>query len=146
MVRLIKDSTGLANELRPALLRLARLVRRESNSFGVTAGQVSLLSAIEDRPGITGGELAEHERVSAPAMSAQLGRLEDAGLIERTRGTDRRRVGIALTTEGTRVLRSVRKQRTAWLAERLELLSDEDRAAIDAAIEPLARLIEQEDA
>ena len=51
------DSLGLANELRPVLLRLARQVRRESNEFGVTAGQATLLASISDRPGITGREL-----------------------------------------------------------------------------------------
>ena len=59
----------------------------------------------------------------------------------RTRGADRRRVGITLSPEGARVLRSVRRQRTAWLAERLEQLTDEERAAIEAAIAPLARLL-----
>jgi hypothetical protein len=31
----------------------------------------------------------------------------------------------------------VREQRTSWLAERLELLTPEDRAAIHAALAPL---------
>jgi hypothetical protein len=42
------------------------------------------------------------------------------------------------------VLRSVRRKRTVWLAERLEKLSDEEREAVEAAIEPLARLLEEE--
>ena len=122
---------------------MARLVRRESHELGVTAGQVSLLAAISDRPGITGRELADHERMTPPGMSAALDRLEAAGLIVRTRAADRRRVGISLSPEGARVLRSVRKKRSAWLAERLEGLPDEERAAIEAAIEPLARLLER---
>jgi DNA-binding MarR family transcriptional regulator len=138
----MNDSAVLANELRPVLLRLARLVRRESNELGVTAGQVTLLSGIGDRPGITARELGDRERISAPGMSAHLDRLEAAGLIARTRGSDRRRVELSLTPEGARVLRKVRKLRTAWLAERLDELTDEQRAAIDAAIEPLARLAE----
>lgn len=143
MVQKVNDSLELANELRPVLLRLARLVRRESHELGVTAGQVSLLAAISDRPGITGRELADHERMTPPGMSAALDRLEAAGLVVRTRAADRRRVGISLSPEGARVLRSVRKKRSAWLAERLEGLPDEERAAIEAAIEPLARLLER---
>ncbi|HEY4348282.1 MAG TPA: MarR family transcriptional regulator [Gaiellaceae bacterium] len=131
----------MANELRPVLLRLSRLVRRESHELGVTAGQVSMLSTIRDRPGITGRELCDAERISAPGMSAHLDRLETAGLIIRTRGSDRRRVGIELSTAGSHVLDSVRNKRTAWLAERLEELSEEERAAIDGAIAPLARLL-----
>jgi DNA-binding MarR family transcriptional regulator len=142
MVQTLNDSLTLANELRPALLRLARRVRRESHALGVTGGQVSLLAAIESRPGINARELSEGEQISAPGMSAHLERLETAGLIRRERGIDRRRVGVFLTPEGSRVVRSVRKKRTAWLAERLERLSAADQAAIEAAIGPLGRLLE----
>jgi DNA-binding MarR family transcriptional regulator len=142
MVHTVNDSLALANELRPVLLRLARVVRRESNELGVTSGQVSLLSTIDDFPGITGRELADRERISPPGMSAHLDRLEAAGWIVRTRGEDRRRVGITLSREGSRVLLKVRKLRTAWLAERLEHLSEAELAGIEAAIEPLAHLLE----
>jgi DNA-binding MarR family transcriptional regulator len=146
MVQVLNDSLALANELRPALLRLARLIRRESHELGITAGQVSLLARVAEQPGITARELADRERISAPGMSAHLDRLEAAGLIVRLRASDRRRVGISLSSEGERVLRSVKKKRTAWLAEHLELLSEADRAAIDAAIGPLTRLVETGDA
>lgn len=142
MVHVLNDSLALANRLRPVLLRLARLVRRESHALGVTAGQVTLLAAIEERPGITGRELADREQISPPGMSAQLDRLEASGLITRTRGMDRRRVAISLTPEGSQVVSSVRNKRTAWLAERIEALSTEERAAIEAAIAPLGRLME----
>jgi DNA-binding MarR family transcriptional regulator len=144
MVHVVNDSLRLANELRPVLLRLARRVRRESHELGVTAGQATLLAVIGDHPGITGRELAEGEGVSAPGMSASLDRLESAGLIVRTRAADRRRVGVTLSPEGSRVLRTVRRKRTVWLAERLEKLSDEEREAVEAAIEPLARLLDED--
>ena len=144
MVQTLNESLALANELRPVLLRISRLVRRESQELGVTAGQATLLSLIGSQPGITGRELADAERISAPGMSAHLERLEEAGLIVRERGTDRRRVGVSLTPEGERVLRSVRRKRTAWLAERLSELSAEEREAIDAAVGPLGRLLEGE--
>jgi DNA-binding MarR family transcriptional regulator len=142
MVHVLNDTASMANELRPVLLRLSRQVRRESNEVGVTAGQITLLSGIGEKPGITARELGDRERISAPGMSAHLDRLETAGLIVRTRGTDRRCVGLTLSEEGERVLRTARQQRNAWLAERLEQLSDEQRAAIEAAIAPLALLAE----
>jgi DNA-binding MarR family transcriptional regulator len=141
MVRVVNDSLTTANRLRPVLLRLARHLRRETHSVGVTGGQVSLLIAIKKTPGITASALAEAERVSAPAMSAHLGRLEGARLIRRERGTDRRRVGLFVTEEGDRVLRSVRKS-TAWLSSRLDRLSEHERAAVDAALPALERLLE----
>jgi DNA-binding MarR family transcriptional regulator len=136
------DIVAVANRLRPALLRLARELRREVHSLGVTGGQVSLLAQISMSPDITASELAERERISAPGMSGHLGRLEAANLIDRARASDRRRIGLRITDEGERVLRSVRKRRTAWLVEHLNGLSDEDRDRIEAAIEPLERLLE----
>lgn len=141
MVNVLNDPMTTANRLRPVLLRLARELRREIHSLGVTGGQVSLLAAIRHNPGITATELAERERVSAPAMSGHLVRLEAAKLIERTRAADRRRIGLFLTSEGEKVLKSVRKKRTAWLVARLERLEPEERDAIERSIEALEKLL-----
>jgi DNA-binding MarR family transcriptional regulator len=143
MIRTVNDSVAIANRLRPALLRLARLLRREVHSLGVTGGQVTLLVGIKNRPGITAAELAEQERISAPGMSGHLVRLEAAQLIRRERASDRRRVELFLTEEGERVLRSVKKKRTAWLAARLERLSPGEREAVEAALPALERLLEE---
>jgi DNA-binding MarR family transcriptional regulator len=147
MVREVKESREIANELRPVLLRIARELRREIHSLGVSGGQVSVLAAIKRQPGITAARIAEVERISAPAMSNHLARMEKAGLIERTRGgLDKRRVGLSLTAEAEKVLRSVRQKRTAWLASRLDTLSAEERRAVDKAIAPLERLLEADEA
>jgi DNA-binding MarR family transcriptional regulator len=135
------DPVSVANRLRPVLLKLNRELRREIHSLGVTGGQVSLLALIRREPGIGVRELAARERMSAPGMSKYVTRLEAAGLVARTELSDRRRVGLALTADGHRVLRSVRSRRTAWLADRLRGLSDEELAALDAAVLPLGRLI-----
>jgi DNA-binding MarR family transcriptional regulator len=147
MVQMAKDSprtdaAALANSLRPVLLRIARELRREIHSLGVTGGQVSLLIQIKRNPGITASELAERERISAPGMSGHIARLEAATLIERTRAADRRRIGLTLTSDGDRVLANVKKRRTAWLAEHLKGLSDEERESIEAALPALERLLE----
>ena len=143
MVRVVNDSLTIANRLRPVLLRLGRELRREIHSLGVTGGQVSLLAAIKHHPGITASELADRERVSAPGMSGHLVRLEASCLIERVRASDRRRIGLYLTTEGEKVLKSVRKKRTAWLAARLDRLEPGERERIEAAIESLEKLIDE---
>jgi DNA-binding MarR family transcriptional regulator len=138
------EPIAVANRLRPALLRLARELRRESHALGVTGGQVSLLIQIHKNRGIGVRGLAALERISPASMSGYVDRLERAGLIARTPDpNDRRRHGLALTTEGERVLRSVKSRRTAWLAARLEHLSTDELAALDAAVEPLLALIEE---
>jgi DNA-binding MarR family transcriptional regulator len=140
---LAPDTTALANRLRPVLLKLARELRREVHSLGVTGGQVALLVQIKHAPGIGMRELAARERISVPAISKFVARLEAARLVERQAvGGDKRRVGLHVTSAGHRVLRSVKSKRTAWLAERLRGLDSEQLEAIDAAIEPLAALLE----
>ena len=138
----IADPLTLANQLRPVLLRLARELRQETESLGVTAPQVTLLWLIKSNPGLSLRELAAEERISAPALSGFVDRLEKAGLIERVRDPDdRRRVGLTLTEDGGRLLKRVRARRTTWLAERLRDLQADEIAAVEAAIEPLRRLL-----
>src|SRR5438876_11472242 len=141
------DTVAVADALRPVLLRVGRELRREARAVGVSPEQVSLLVAIKYHPGIGLRELAARERVSPPAMTKHVDRLERGGLVTRSPSADdRRRVGITLTDAGQRVLRRVRSRRTAWLATRLRALAPGDLAAIEAAIEPLARLLPGEDA
>jgi DNA-binding MarR family transcriptional regulator len=138
------EPLAVANRLRPALLKLARELRRESHALGVTGGQVALLFQISRHRGIGVRELAGLERMSPAAMSGYVDRLERAGLVRRTPDAeDRRRHGLSVTAEGDRVLRSVRSRRTAWLASRLERLSAEDLETLDAAVEPLLALLEE---
>jgi len=147
MVSEVKQSHEIANELRPVLLRIARELRREIHSLGVSGGQVTVLETIKRRPGITAARIAELERISAPAVSNHLARMEKANLIQRTRGdVDRRQVGLALTPEGEKVLRSVRQRRTAWLAARLDKLDQAERAAVEQAIGPLEKLLGADEA
>jgi DNA-binding MarR family transcriptional regulator len=78
-------------------------------------------------------------------MSNHVDRLERDGLVTRTPSpNDRRRVGLTLTDEGKRVLRRVRSRRTAWLASRLGALDAAELAAVEAAVEPLSRLLGNE--
>ena len=137
------SSLELAEELRPALLRLARNLRRETEALGVTSHQVTLLWLVRDRPGLSLRELALEEGISAPSLSGHVDRLESAGLLRRVRSTDdRRRVGLELTDEGRTLLRRVRARRTTWLAERLAGLSDEEREQIERALPALYALLE----
>ena len=139
----ILDAVDLANRLRPVLLQLARHLRREAHAEGITGGQASLLAQIRNDPELGIGGLAAREGVSAPAMTRYVDRLEKADLVVRTRSPeDARRIRLVLTPKGVRALRSVRRRRTAWLAERLEGLSAAELTAVDRAIEPMRRLVE----
>jgi DNA-binding MarR family transcriptional regulator len=140
------DTVTVADALRPVLLRVGRELRREARAVGISPEQVSLLVAIKYTPGIGIRDLAAHERISAPALTKHVDRLERDGLVVRTPSAeDRRRIGLALTEEGQRVLRRVRSRRTAWLATRLRGLDAHELAAVQAAIEPLSRLLKEDE-
>jgi DNA-binding MarR family transcriptional regulator len=144
MEKIDLDTMALAESLRPVLLRVGRELRREAREVGVSPEQVSLLVAIKYSPGIGVRELAASERVSPPALSNRVDRLEQDGLVARTPSDDdRRRVGLTLTDEGRRVLRRVRSRRTAWLVTRLGQMSPDELAAIEAAVRPLALLLDE---
>jgi len=129
----------LANRLRPVILHLARHLRRELQTGTVTAGQVEILALVTGRPGIGINELAGLVGISPPSMSNAADKLEAAGLLVRSREdpADRRRVGVTVTVEGERVVRSARSSRTAWLAERLSRLTAEETSALGAAVPAL---------
>lgn len=140
-----RSTQETAEELRPALLRLARNLRRETEALGVTSHQVTLLWLVRSRPGLALRELAAEEGISAPSLSAHVDRLEAAGLLRRVRSTDdRRRVGLELTREGQSLLKRVRARRTTWLAARVALLSDDERERLDAALPALYALLERD--
>jgi DNA-binding MarR family transcriptional regulator len=140
------ETAAVADALRPVLLRVGRELRREARAVGISPEQVSLLVAIKYARGIGMRELAAQERVSAPAMSKHVDRLERDGLVTRTPSADdRRRVGLTLTDEGQRMLRRVRSRRTAWLSMRLGELSPDELATVEAAIEPLSHLLREEE-
>lgn len=140
------DTVAIADALRPVLLRVGRELRREARAVGISPEQVSLIVAIKYQPGIGIRDLAAHERISAPALTKHIDRLERDGLVVRTpHPGDRRRIGLALTEEGQRVLRRVRSRRTAWLATRLRGLDPDELSAVEAAIGPLSRLLKEEE-
>jgi len=123
------------------VLRLARELRRETEQFGVTSRQATLLALVRALPDASLSDLAAEEGISTAALSGHVDRLVRRGLVERRRSdVDRRRVGLELTDDGARVLRSVRERRTAWLAQRLGRLDRGELVAIERSLPALLDL------
>ncbi len=134
-----------AQELRLALLRASRRLRREAHVAGLSGSDAILLSRIKRSPGVGVCDLAGEERISRPSMSGRIKRLEAAGLVERRDdANDGRRSGLVLTRAGLRKVDAIKRHRNDWLAARLAVLGPHDRARIIAAVEPLMRLVDEE--
>ena len=134
----------LASLLRPALLRLTRLVRIQRVDMSVTLTQLSAMATLEKRGPMSAGELANCERVQPPSMTKVLANLEERGLVRRDpHPTDRRQAIIAITDEGVALIDSERRSRDAWLSKQLATLSAEERALLQRVIPVLDKLAEQ---
>ncbi|AYG65085.1 MULTISPECIES: MarR family transcriptional regulator [unclassified Rhizobium] len=138
----IEDAYALAEALRPALHRLYRQLRRESDEAGLSPLHALLLVAIIRQPGIGVAELARMERLRGPTISGHVKAMERDGLIARAEPdpNDRRRNGLIATEKGQEFIRRLKQRRTDWLAAELVKLSPQQRDAIRAAIEPLMEI------
>lgn len=126
-----------------AVGRLARKLRQQSLG-GLTPSQASVLSTLDRHGPMSMGDLAEHERVAKPSATGIVGRLRDRGLVERTRDPDDGRSAIvSITPEASQLLEQRRRERTAYLAGRIDSLDPDDRVVLERAVEILENMIEE---
>jgi DNA-binding MarR family transcriptional regulator len=138
------SAADLASQLRPALLRLTRLVRNQRVDMSVTLTQLSAMATLQKHGAMSAGELATCERVQPPSMTKVLANLEERGLVRReVHPADRRQAIIAITAEGIALLDSERRSRDAWLSQRLAALSADERALLQRVAPLLDKLAEQ---
>jgi DNA-binding MarR family transcriptional regulator len=139
----ISGVAELAHRLRPLVFRLYYVVRRETPQVTVSLTQGSVLTEL-----VTGGPrrmsaLAELEGVRMPSMTDIIQRLERLGLVSRAADpADGRAVLVAVTAEGRRYIEELIVAREEFLRDRLMTLDARDRAAIEAALPALQRLLE----
>ncbi len=121
----------LASHLRPALLRLTRIVRNQRVDMSVTLTQLSAMGTLRKRGPMSAGELANCERVQPPSMTKVVANLEERGLVRRdVHPSDRRQAVLAITDAGEQLLESERRSRDEWLTRRLATLTSEERALL----------------
>jgi DNA-binding MarR family transcriptional regulator len=139
------DDAELAARLRVAVGRLQRQVRRRAVG-DLTLSQISALVSIEQHGPLRAGDLAARECVSAPTMTRILAVLEDRALVAReVDPADRRASSVLLTDEGRSVLGGLRRERTAFLEDRLGRLDADGRRRLADAVEVLEELVELPD-
>jgi len=129
------DTAALAHEMRLSVMRLSRRLRNQRVDTSVTLTHLAALSTLKRHGPMSPGELAAYERVQPPSMTRVVGRLEEMGLVTRTpHPTDGRQVIIELSPAARDLLEADARAREAWLSERLQALSGEQRAVLrDAA-------------
>ena len=128
------EGADLGGQVRSAVGRLYRRFRSERPEGSLGDAALAVLTRLHKRGPQTLTELSEHDRVSPASMSQTVNRLTSAGYAVRTRDPDdRRKVHLSATAEGDELASAARAQRNAWLNQRLQALSAEDRAVIARA-------------
>ena len=123
----------LAIDLRTAVMRTSRRLRLEATGDVITPGQYTVLAHLRLKSQ-TLRELADQEHVQAPSMTRIVNALEEQGFVKRSPDPDDgRQVQVGITVAGEAVLAEARSQRTAWLAQRVAGLSEEDRLTLSRA-------------
>ena len=137
----VVEGADLGGQVRSAVGRLYRRFRSERPAGSLGDAALAVLSRLHKHGPQTLTELSEHDRVSPASMSQTVNRLTVAGYAVRTRDPDdRRKVLFSATAEGDELASAARAQRNAWLDQRLQALSAEDRVVIARATVLLSRI------
>ena len=132
----------LAPRLRWVITRMARRLRQEAGT-DLGPSQVAALATVERHGPLSPSELADRERIKRPTATRIVRHLQAAGLVERVRDPEDGRASIlTITSEGRSLLRRLRARKTAYLAQRLDGLDEEDRRTLERAAELLEEMLE----
>ncbi|HOB03278.1 MAG TPA: MarR family winged helix-turn-helix transcriptional regulator [Casimicrobium huifangae] len=133
-----QDTMGLLRRFR-ALMQAARNQFVEARvQTGLTGAELWALAEVRRRPAIRVTELARSMSIHQTTASNLVMVLVRAGLVEKqSSASDRRWVTLAATAAGERVLDSTSGPHQGILPAAIERLSDWQREALTAALEPL---------
>ncbi|WP_345696458.1 MarR family winged helix-turn-helix transcriptional regulator [Kitasatospora terrestris] len=133
-----------AQQLTDVITRLRRALRSSIRTDypweSLPMAQVELLQTLAAEP-LRVGELAARQRLAPNTVSGLIGKLLDAGFVDRQPDPgDRRTARIALTAAGRRQLLDWQRAHERRLADALESLSPTDRDAVAHALPALEQL------
>jgi len=136
------DLSREASDLRIATFRLARRMRTQRAVDSMSDGQFAVLAGLFIHGAHTLTQLADRERVSAPAMNRTVNCLQDAGYIRRSADeNDGRKVVIDLTDEGRAVVDETARRRDAWVEEALAEIEPAEREILAKAAAIMQRMV-----
>lgn len=133
----------LAARLRPPLLQLHFLVRRNTPGPDLTPAQQAAVQSLLRLGPVRMGELARYLRIRLPSATSAVDGLERLGLAERTPDPDDgRAVVVQLSEHGRKLTSELIAARNAMLSEHLNQLTEAERRTLDDAVPALNRLME----
>ena len=142
------DPIRTAVVLSTTLSRLRSRLRLEGGTFetGLTITQLSTLQRVIDNGPMAGAALAQAEHIRPQSMWEIIAVLVQEGLVERRPDpSDGRKVLVAATRNGERLVDQILTSREAWLTRALtDLIDEREHRVLDEAVGLLNRLVEYE--
>jgi DNA-binding MarR family transcriptional regulator len=137
-------TASTADRLRVAVGRLARKLRQQSLG-GLTPSQASVLSTLDRHGPMAMSQMADQESITKPSATGIVGRLVAKGLVSRSPDVgDKRSFIVEISPTGRELIDQRRRERTAYLARRIDSLGEEDHQALERAIELFENMIEEQ--
>jgi DNA-binding MarR family transcriptional regulator len=131
-----------ADRLHSAAIHLLRRLRVRDRESGIGPAQLSALSVLVLGGGPRSlGELAEAEQVRPPTMSRIVAGLVRAGLVNRGKTEDGRKVRLEASTKGTKILQAGRQRRVESLAKALSSFSENEQQQLGELTALLEKVI-----
>lgn len=142
----VKRRSSQLDEIAAALPQRASALSRlflTRTSVCVSRTEVGVLHTLRAGPRrIT--ELAAEERVTQPAITLLVNRLQERGWVQRIPDpSDRRAVLVSLTAQGEEVFEQLRAEYRALLHEEMASLEDSEVESLAAAVTILDKLIDR---
>jgi DNA-binding MarR family transcriptional regulator len=136
------DQVELAARMRLAIGRLHRRISRRAVG-GLTPSQLSVLATVELHGPLRLGDLAVREVITPPTVTRLVASLQERELVDRvTDPVDGRAALIEISQGGRTLLDEIRRERTAFIAQRLGQLDHQSRDKVAAAVEMLEQLLD----
>jgi DNA-binding MarR family transcriptional regulator len=131
------DCTLQLMELIPVIMRRITNEMRLRTMPGLTVPQYRTLNYIQRHPGTSLSDLAVFLGLTLPSTSKLVQKFVTQKIIVRTVASDRRRVCLSLTPEGSEALARARQETREKLMETLNSLTHDDLATISNALQIL---------
>ncbi|MDP9842498.1 MarR family winged helix-turn-helix transcriptional regulator [Streptosporangium lutulentum] len=140
-------TADLPEALSNVLFGIQRIIRRKLRHAldrpRLRGAQVELLQLVAANPGIGVSAAAKELYLAGNSVSTLVNQLRAVGLLHReTDPQDRRSALLLPTSEAEAQLRAWQERRVALVREQVERLSEDDRAALVAALPALHQLAE----
>ena len=144
------NTLTLEDQVIAALRRITRAIDLHSRLLlqknGLTIPQLAALLAIQRLQPITVGAIARDIHLGPATVTGILGRLENRGLVSRTRGDlDRRSVVIQLTDDGAKLVAEAPSLLQDRFHRELTKLQEWERTMILATLQRIASMMDAED-